>query len=146
MRVDDLVPPMTRFNPNMYRRPSSPDSLDGNVDEEGQIHPIVSPSYIPQYGTRRADDCSPDVPKGMTQGMRNTDHLIEYFAGWSMANVTKFRKFLVVTTMTPLKRWSRWTHIDIITPEEFLRSFIQPLRIHDQALTSNAQESSATAL
>lgn len=85
--------------------------LDGIHDDFSEKR-VISLHSLPLYGSRTEDDC-PDLPKGLTQEQRNTDHLAEFFAGWALVNSHRFRRFVIVTSLKPLQRWSAWNHIDI---------------------------------
>ena len=73
---------------------------------------VISPLCIPNYGFHRETDHSA-IPKGLGQTELNADHLIEFFAGWALANSHKFRRFVVVTTVNPVQRWESWNQLDI---------------------------------
>ncbi|KAL3476793.1 hypothetical protein BJX99DRAFT_136865 [Aspergillus californicus] len=94
---------------NKLASPSSKGSLSNTEDDESIVIPL---SQLPNYGFRSADD-SPEIPKNANQHYRNTDHLAEFFAGWGLVNAHRFRRFVMVTTLEPLKRWSEWHHIEI---------------------------------
>lgn len=98
---------------------SSEDLLDGIHDDFPEKR-VISPPNIPLYGTRTEDDC-PDLPKGLTQKQRNTDHLAEFFAGWALVNSHRFRRFVVVT-LNPQRKWTAWNHIDV---KESARDFFK---------------------
>jgi hypothetical protein len=99
---------------DIRRFPCDPYDLDGvyNPDLE---HPIISPAKLPNYGCRPEDE-HPGIPKGLNQGQRDTDHLVEFFAGWGIINCHRFRRFIVVTSFTePLSRWKSWNHVSTST-------------------------------
>ncbi|KAK2746211.1 hypothetical protein FQN57_003333 [Myotisia sp. PD_48] len=104
-------------------REGSPESLDGETDDEGQHHPIISTSYLPDYG-KRAENDHPMIPRGLTQEERNTDHLIEYFAGWGILNCNKYRHFLALTYFRPQPRWKGFNHIDVMNYDQFVIKFM----------------------
>ncbi|KKK18710.1 hypothetical protein ARAM_001211 [Aspergillus rambellii] len=85
--------------------------LPGVEDADHESN-VISPPSIPLYGSRKEDD-SPDIPKGLSQECRNTDHLAEFFAGWGLVNSHRFRRFAMVTTLEPLPRWKNWEHLEI---------------------------------
>lgn len=89
-----------------------PYDLDGETDDEGQQHPFISPSFIPDYGCRSEDE-HPDIPKGLTQEERDTDHLVEYFAGWIACHWEKYRRFVVLSHHKHQPRWKDWNHVSI---------------------------------
>ncbi|PGH18839.1 hypothetical protein AJ79_00252 [Helicocarpus griseus UAMH5409] len=121
--IDALIPEYPLGHYNTYRREGSPDSLDGLTDDEGQHHPFISTREIPDYGSRREDD-HPNIPKGLTQTERDTDHLVEYFAGYALMNADKFRRFVVLTTHKPQPRWQAWSHIEVMDYPEFQKEFM----------------------
>ncbi|KAI5299196.1 hypothetical protein KEM55_002457 [Ascosphaera atra] len=121
------VPQYPRTHLNAYLRPSTPESLDGCSDDEGQVNPFVSTKYIPQYNARRDADVVPAL-RGSTMEQRNTDQLIEWFSGWALMNAERFRRFVAVTSfagMKPLDRWKKWTHIEIMDSKEFMKEFLR---------------------
>ncbi|KAL4802784.1 hypothetical protein BDV18DRAFT_61155 [Aspergillus unguis] len=73
---------------------------------------VISPPILPNYGSRTADDSS-GIPKECNQEQRNTDHLGEFFAGWSLTNAHRFRRFFMVTALEPLERWKKWQHVQL---------------------------------
>ncbi|KAL2812122.1 hypothetical protein BJX63DRAFT_397631 [Aspergillus granulosus] len=73
---------------------------------------VVSPPTLPMYGLRTAED-SPDVPHDASQEYRDTDHLAEFFTGWTLMYAHRFRRFIMLTTLEPLPRWTEWQHIEI---------------------------------
>ena len=100
---------------------SSEELLDGIHDDFSEKR-VIWPPNIPHYGSRTEDDC-PDLPKGLTQEQRNTDHLAEFFAGWALVNSHRFRRFVVVT-LNPLQRWNAWNHIDVKEgTKEFFKAY-----------------------
>ncbi|KAI1919923.1 hypothetical protein LOZ60_006729 [Ophidiomyces ophidiicola] len=119
--IEHMIPEKSHCN--VYHE-SSPDSLDGETDDEGQSHPFVSPRSIPRYGSRTENEHE-DIPKGLSQDERNTDHLVEYFAGWAICNCHKFRKFVVLSHYKPQPRWKKWQHIEPMNSQEFFRSFVE---------------------
>ncbi|KAL4960303.1 putative Chromo domain protein Chp1p [Aspergillus stella-maris] len=72
---------------------------------------VISLPILPKYGARTPDD-SPDIPRECTQEHRNADHLAEYFAGWSLLNAHRFRRFVIVSQLPPVERWKSWQHIE----------------------------------
>src|SRR5215471_4616681 len=88
-QIKHLIPeyPVGHYN-TCRGRNGSPDSLDGRTDDEGQHHPFISTRILPDYGSRPEND-HPMIPKGLSQEERNTDHLVEYFAGWCMVKSDK---------------------------------------------------------
>ncbi|EEH37676.2 hypothetical protein PAAG_08094 [Paracoccidioides lutzii Pb01] len=122
-KINSLIPKYPEGHYNTYRREGSPDSLDGLTDDEGQHHPFISTREIPDYGSRREDD-HPDIPRGLVQAERDTDHLVEYFAGHALIHAEKFRRFIVLTTHKPQPRWRAWTHLEIMDYQEFSKSFM----------------------
>ncbi|KAJ5373021.1 Chromo domain/shadow [Penicillium concentricum] len=46
---------------------------------------------------------------------RDADHLIEFFAGWSLINIPRFRNFIAVTSLNaPAARWDKWGHVTVM--------------------------------
>jgi len=103
--------------------PCEPRDLDGVFDPNIE-HPIISPANLPNYGHRSEND-DPAVPKGLTQVQRDTDHLVEFFAGWGLVNCHRFRRFIVVTSFPePLSRWKTWNHLEFrCGGKSFFKSF-----------------------
>lgn len=87
-----------------------PYDLDGETDDEGQQHPFISPPSLMDYGSRK-EDAHPDIPKGLTQSERDTDHLVEYYAGWGFCHWEHFRRFVVLTHNAHQPRWKAWNHV-----------------------------------
>ncbi|KAL2852511.1 hypothetical protein BJY01DRAFT_91909 [Aspergillus pseudoustus] len=73
---------------------------------------VISPPTLPMYGSRTAEG-SPDVPRDASQEYRDTDHLAEFFAGWTLVHAHRFRRFVMLTTLEPIPRWTQWQHIEI---------------------------------
>ncbi|GFF60344.1 hypothetical protein IFM61392_03492 [Aspergillus lentulus] len=85
--------------------------------------PVISLDAIPLYGSRAEDD-DVNIPKGLTQEQRNTDHLGEFFAGWAIVNNHRFRRFVMLTAVKPLPRWEAWQHIEIrYGAKDFMKAF-----------------------
>ena len=102
---------------------NSPDYDISNITSNLESPPIISPSNLPGYGSRK-ENAHPFVPKGLTQEQRNADHLMEFFASWSLAHCDKFRRFIIVTHLKPEPRWLSWQHIELYHgPKEFMRVF-----------------------
>ncbi|PKY04727.1 hypothetical protein P168DRAFT_303897 [Aspergillus campestris IBT 28561] len=96
--------------------------LAGDSDEYHESK-VISPPFLPNYGSRSEVD-NPDIPKGLSQEHRNTDHLAEFFAGWALVNSHVFRHFHVVTQLPPPERWSAWQHVDVKHgPKAFMTAF-----------------------
>ncbi|KAL4782509.1 hypothetical protein BJX76DRAFT_332418 [Aspergillus varians] len=91
---------------------------------------VVSPPTLPMYGYRTADD-SPNIPRDCSQEQRDADHLAEFFAGWSLLNAHRFRRFFMVTALDPLERWTKWQHIDI---KKGSRDFYQAQSINPEPI------------
>lgn len=89
--------------------PTTPEDLDPFLNPFHES-PIISLADIHNYGSR-ADSDSPDIPRGLTQEARDTDHLCEFFAGWAILHAPLYRKFAIVTTMEVQKRWTDWQHV-----------------------------------
>lgn len=47
---------------------------------------------------------------------RDADHLIEFFAGWSLINIPRFRNFVAVTSLSAPTgaRWDKWGHMTVM--------------------------------
>jgi hypothetical protein len=72
--------------------------------------PIISQSNFPEYGARQESDYQ-EIPKGLTQEERNTDHLCEWFAAWAIINAPSFRRFCIITSHPLQPRWQSWQHV-----------------------------------
>lgn len=119
------------------------DLLDGIHDGFSEKR-VISPK-IPLYGSRTEDDC-PALPKGLTQEQRDTDHLAEFFAGWALVNSHRFRRFVIVTTLKPLKRWDAWNHVDVKeSAGDFFRAYGVDYRHHWDFLRNYKKQSCASA-
>ncbi|EGE09134.1 hypothetical protein TEQG_08088 [Trichophyton equinum CBS 127.97] len=99
-------------------------SLDGETDDEDQPHIVISTPHIPNYGWRSEDE-HPDIPKNLTQGARNTDHLVEYFAGWAISHVENFRYFPVLVHSMPQLRWEKWSHLEVLNYPAFYEIYMK---------------------
>lgn len=98
---------------------------------------------LSRYGSRTPDDC-PTIPSNCTQEQRDTDHLAEFFAGWSIVNAHRFRRFSMITALEPLKRWTDWQHIEIRSSQEFYHLHqIDPKRIQATLLQDTPSSSTA---
>ncbi|KAL1997950.1 hypothetical protein VTN02DRAFT_367 [Thermoascus thermophilus] len=119
-----------------------PRELDG-LDDEG--FPVLSLAKLPDYG-RRSEDDHPAIPKGLTQEQRNTDHLIEFFAGWGLVHHDRFRRFVAVTSMEPLARWKEWHHLELRHGgRNFLKSFQVDYRSYWDKLTATVKSRLSTS-
>src|SRR4051812_19887675 len=110
--IKKLIPEYPQTHYNSFRREGSPESLDGLTDDEGQHHPFISTRELPNYASW--DGAIRDVSgssNAMSQEERDTDLLIEYFAGWALMNCHKYRKFFVLTHFKTQKRWGNWNHV-----------------------------------
>jgi chromo domain-containing protein 1 len=76
-----LIPEYPSIHYNYDRREGSPESLDGLTDDEGQQHPFISPRDLPGYGTWSGHDAPSNA---MSLEEKDTDLLMEYFAGWAL--------------------------------------------------------------
>lgn len=92
-----------------YHDPEKPPHLEGEREDDGTHNPVISFRSIYNYGHRQEDE-HPAIPKGLTQEQRDTDHLVEFFGGWSIVNIHKFRRFIVVSHHTQ-DRWKAWNHV-----------------------------------
>lgn len=72
---------------------------------------VIAPS-LNEYGTRTKDYGL----KIEDKAERDADHLIEFFAGWSLVNIPRFRNFVAVTSLGPLTgpRWDEWGHMTVM--------------------------------
>ena len=112
-RVKQLIPEYPASHFNYGKRQGSPEELDGLTDDEGQHHPFISPSSLPNYNSRRQDEHDA-IPKGVSQEQRDADQLIEHFALWTLNNCHKYRKFFVLTHFKSQPRWGKWHHVSIL--------------------------------
>ncbi|KAF9886635.1 hypothetical protein FE257_011275 [Aspergillus nanangensis] len=85
-----------------------PDGTSDTFDQSSVISPEV-----PGYGFRTEND-HPEIPKGLTQEDRDTDHLAEFFSGWALVHSHQFKQFFICATVTPPARWHKWQHVDIL--------------------------------
>ncbi|KAL2703769.1 hypothetical protein AAEP93_004840 [Penicillium crustosum] len=72
---------------------------------------VIAPS-LSDYGTRT----NHHGLKIEDKVERDADHLIEFFAGWSLVNIPRFRNFVAVTSLGPLTgpRWDEWGHMTVM--------------------------------
>ena len=78
---------------------SEAESIDGMSDGSGEPGPVFAPSVIPAYDRQKGDD------------EKGKDHvLIEYFAGWAIANSGYHRKFVAITPFVHGK-YGQWGHV-----------------------------------
>ncbi|KAJ5870291.1 hypothetical protein N7455_005232 [Penicillium solitum] len=72
---------------------------------------VIAPS-LNEYGTRTEHHGL----KIEDKVERDADHLIEFFAGWSLVNIPRFRNFVAVTSLGPLTgpRWDEWGHMTVM--------------------------------
>lgn len=123
-------------------RGDEPRELDGLDDED---FPVLSLAKLPDYG-RRSEDDHPAIPKGLTQEQRNTDHLIEFFAGWSLVYNHRFRRFVAATSMEPLARWKEWNHLELRHGgRDFLKTFQVDYRFYWNKLTATVKRRDSTS-
>ncbi|KAL1848092.1 hypothetical protein Plec18170_008267 [Paecilomyces lecythidis] len=94
-----------------HHDPRNPPHIEGGREEDGTYNPVISFRSIPNYGHRQEDECAA-IPKGLRQDQRDTDHLVEFFAGWSIVNSHKFRRFIVASHYTQ-ERWKAWNHLEL---------------------------------
>ncbi|OJJ39866.1 hypothetical protein ASPWEDRAFT_169690 [Aspergillus wentii DTO 134E9] len=96
--------------------------LDGVCDDFSETS-IISPAMIPHYGSRKEDD-HPAIPKGLNQEQRDADHMVEFFAGWGLVNNDRFRRFVVLTSFKPFRRWETWNHLELrYGAKDFMKNF-----------------------
>ncbi|PWY86904.1 hypothetical protein BO70DRAFT_213446 [Aspergillus heteromorphus CBS 117.55] len=127
-----------------YDTPSG-EALTGSTDDYFESN-VISPPSLPNYGSRTEDD-NPDIPRGLSQEQRNTDHLIEFFAGWGLVNRHRYRRFVVLTRMKPHPRWEAWQHIEIKWgAKDFMKGFKVDYKLYWAKLTvpSTAKPSKTT--
>ncbi|KAJ5229255.1 hypothetical protein N7489_009963 [Penicillium chrysogenum] len=69
---------------------------------------VIAPS-LNEYGTRTEHH---DL-KIQDKVERDADHLVEFFAGWSLINIPRFRNFIAVTSLgaSTGQRWDKWGHM-----------------------------------
>ncbi|CAG8029709.1 unnamed protein product [Penicillium nalgiovense] len=72
---------------------------------------VIAPS-LNEYGTRTEHH---DL-KIKDKVERDADHLIEFFAGWSIINIPRFRNFIAVTSfgISTGTRWDKWGHMTVM--------------------------------
>ncbi|CAG8161091.1 unnamed protein product [Penicillium nalgiovense] len=72
---------------------------------------VIAPS-LNEYGTRTEHH---DL-KIKDKLERDADHLIEFFAGWSIINIPRFRNFIAVTSfgISTGTRWDKWGHMTVM--------------------------------
>lgn len=92
-----------------HHDPQNPPHLEGAREEDGTHNPVISFRSIPSYGHRQEDEHDA-IPKGLRQDQRDTDHLVEFFAGWSIINSHRFRRFIVASHYSQ-ERWKAWNHV-----------------------------------
>ncbi|PYI03812.1 chromo domain protein [Aspergillus sclerotiicarbonarius CBS 121057] len=130
-------------SPSAYDTPSG-DILTGATDEYFESN-AISPPNLPNYGSRTEED-NPDIPKGLTQDHRNTDHLVEFFAGWGLVHRHRYRRFVVLTRLKPLPRWEAWQHIEIKWgAKDFMKTFRVDYRQYWAKLNSSSSTRPSTA-
>ncbi|KAJ9486154.1 hypothetical protein VN97_g7182 [Penicillium thymicola] len=83
---------------------------------------VIAPS-LNEYGTRTEHHSL----KIKDKVERDADHLIEFFAGWSLVNIPRFRNFVAVTSLRPSTgpRWEEWGHMTVMRDgfNHFFRRF-----------------------
>ncbi|KAJ9405906.1 hypothetical protein DTO045G8_6417 [Paecilomyces variotii] len=94
-----------------HHDPQNPPHLEGAREEDGTHNPVISFRSIPSYGHRQEDEHDA-IPKGLRQDQRDTDHLVEFFAGWSIINSHRFRRFIVASHYSQ-ERWKAWNHLEL---------------------------------
>ncbi|KGO77725.1 Chromo domain/shadow [Penicillium italicum] len=91
---------------------------DPRVDlfDKASLHPnsksnVIAPS-LDEYGTRAEHHAL----KINDKVERDADHLIEFFAGWSLINMPRFRNFIAVTSLGARTgpRWEEWGHMTVM--------------------------------
>ncbi|PYH99931.1 hypothetical protein BO71DRAFT_341857 [Aspergillus ellipticus CBS 707.79] len=128
--------------PSAYDTPIG-EVLTGSTDEYIESN-VISPPTLPNYGSRKEDD-SPDIPKGLSQDQRNTDHLIEFFAGWGLVNRHRYRRFVVLTRTKPQPRWEAWQHIEIKWgAKDFMKTFKVDYKHYWAKLASSSTDKSSS--
>lgn len=90
----------------------APDEDPDWLQDQLAKHSVISPAEVPGYGSSSGQDDS-DILKTPAQEQRDMDLLVEFFAGWTLVNCHRFRRFVVVTYRNPLPRWSSWNHLEI---------------------------------
>jgi chromo domain-containing protein 1 len=72
---------------------------------------VIAPS-LNEYGTRTEHH---DL-KIKDKVERDADHLVEFFAGWSLINIPRFRNFIAVTSLgiSTGPRWDKWGHMTVM--------------------------------
>ncbi|KAJ6179711.1 hypothetical protein N7519_010172 [Penicillium mononematosum] len=72
---------------------------------------VIAPS-LNEYGTRTEHH----ELKIKDKVERYADHLVEFFAGWSLINIPRFRNFIAVTSLgiSTGQRWDKWGHMTVM--------------------------------
>ncbi|RAL02433.1 putative Chromo domain protein Chp1p [Aspergillus ibericus CBS 121593] len=129
-------------SPSAYDTPPG-EILTGATDEYFESN-AISPPNLPSYGSRTEDD-NPDIPKGLTQDHRNTDHLVEFFAGWGLVHRHRYRRFVVLTRLKPLPRWEAWQHLELKWgAKDFMKTFKVDYRHYWSKLNSSSSTRPST--
>jgi chromo domain-containing protein 1 len=82
------------------------------------------PELIPNWGSRQEQE-NPEIPRGLTQDERNTDHLVELFTAWTLLNKAHIRKTVVITSVKNkalLERWEEWGHVALYSQNTVIDS------------------------
>ncbi|KAL9109614.1 MAG: hypothetical protein Q9227_005794 [Pyrenula ochraceoflavens] len=87
--------------------------LDGESDDEGISHPLISSAQIPRYG-------KPSSKSNVSQLTKDEHTMLEWFAGWACKKAHRYRCFVALTPES-LKEWNAWNHIDIMKPQQFMQ-------------------------
>ncbi|KAJ5963925.1 uncharacterized protein N7479_003801 [Penicillium vulpinum] len=84
--------------------------------DKASLHPnskssVITP-FLDEYGTRTEHHNL----KIKDKVERDADHLIEFFAGWSLINIPHFRNFVAVTSLIAPAgaRWDKWGHMTVM--------------------------------
>ena len=73
-------------------------------------NPVISPSWLPLHNQVVPSDYAGETDEDKHNHQVDSV-LIEYFAGWTIANVEKYRRFVVVTTRIYRSEQKKWGHV-----------------------------------
>lgn len=100
-----------------------PESLD--YSQLDRANNNILSLRLPRYGSRTEAD-NPEIPKGLKQSERDADHLVELFAGFTIANPARFRKSIVITSIKHpalVERWQGWGHVAVYSVRTFFHTY-----------------------
>jgi hypothetical protein len=64
-----------------------------------------------------------DTPPPAPEDEKCVNNLIETFAGWCLVHAARFRRFIVITSVSTENRSDRWSHVDFYSVLQFFNSF-----------------------